>query len=242
MCNKTNTRPYTTERKLIQDAVLKEFPEHGFLGEESVEPGRAASVAASHRNLANCAESDVIWVVDPIDGTTNFVHSLPYCAPSIAVICGGEVQVAVIFDPWRDELFTAMKGGGAWLNSLPIRVGPQHYLADSIVALGSPPASESLEKSILGVDKLMPRVQSIRMLGSAALMLSWVACGRLTCYWEYDLSSWDVCAGALIILEAGGKVTDLKGRKFAPTTRKICASNGHVHGAVLSLLQEANVC
>lgn len=211
------------------------------MGEESILPGKEASVAAIVENLSDCAQSEFVWVVDPIDGTTNFVHNIPCSAPSIALVCGGEVIIGVIYDPWREEFFTAQKGEGSFLNQLPIQVSSQTSLGDSIIAMGSPPASDSLQMSILGVDALMPRVQSIRMLGSAALMLSWVACGRLTCYWEYDLSSWDVCAGALIVLEAGGNVTDINGNDFEPTTRKLCASNGRIHDGVLEVLQEATI-
>ena len=103
--------------------------------------------------------------------------------------------------------------------------------------MGSPPAVESMQMSLKGVAAFMPRVRTIRMLGSAALMLAWVANGRLTCYWEYDLSSWDVAAGALLIQEAGGRFTDFDGNDFSLTTRKICATNGHIHDEVLHVLR-----
>lgn len=185
--------------------------------------------------------SDFLWIVDPIDGTTNFVHGMPLCMPSVAVAYKGEVVVGVIFDPHRDELFTATKGGGAQMNGKDIRVGHQDRLADALVAMGSPPGEESMQMSLKGVAVLMPAVRSVRMLGSAALMLAWVANGRLTCYWEYDLSSWDVAAGTLIIQESGGQVTDFKGTDFSLTCRKICATNKKIHSEMLATLSRAGI-
>ena len=139
------------------------------------------------------------------------------------------------------ELFTATSGGGAQLNGKPIRVGEQSDLGDAVVAMGSPPGEESMKMSLLGIQSLMPVVRTIRMIGSAAIMLAWIANGRLTAYWEYDLSSWDIAAGALIIQEAGGKFTDLAGDPFTLRTRKIVASNGKVHDDLLTVLNNAGV-
>jgi len=242
---KANARDLLTEvdplcEKIIREAVSAAFPDHAILGEEDVPPGKEASAAALDEMLRN-PKSDYMWIVDPIDGTTNFVHGLPMCMPSIAVAYRGVVVVGCIYDPHRRECFTAMRGRGAHLNGTPIFVGEQETAADAIVAMGSPPAAESLEMSLRGVKLLMPRVRTIRMLGSAALMLAWVACGRLTCYWEYDLSSWDVAAGALLIEEAGGRFTDLEGTAYALRVRKIMASNGKVHKEVLDILNTAGV-
>ena len=161
--------------------------------------------------------------------------------PSIAAAYKGNVVVGVIYDPHRDELFTATKGGGSFLNGSPIQVGGQAKLGDAVVAMGSPPGEESLKMSLMGVQALMPKVRTIRMLGSAALMLAWIANGRLTAYWEYDLSSWDIAAGALIVQEAGGNFTDLAGDPFTLRTRKIAASNGNIHQDLLDVLNDANV-
>lgn len=211
------------------------FPDHNFLGEEDVPPGKEASAAALEAKLS---KEGWLWIVDPIDGTTNFVHGMPLCMPSVAATYNGEVMVGVIYDCHRDELFTAISGRGAFLNGEKITVGSQATLGDAIVAMGSPPATESMAMSLKGVAALMPKVRTIRMLGSAALMLAWVANGRLTCYWEYDLSSWDISAGALIIQEAGGRFTDLEGNDFTLRTRKICASNGKIHDETLRVLRE----
>jgi len=124
------------------------------------------------------------------------------------------------------------------MNGEKITVGEQETIGDAIIAMGSPPAIESMEMTLKGVAVLMPKVRTIRMLGSAALMLAWVANGRLTCYWEYDLSSWDISAGALLIMEAGGRFTNLEGNDFTLRTRKICASNGKIHNEVLRVLRD----
>lgn len=187
--------------KTIQEVVTATFPSHRFLGEESVPPGKEASTAAIERMLAEINQSDFLWIVDPIDGTTNFVHSLPFSAPSVAVAYKGEVVVGAIYDCHRDELFTAKKGHGAQMNGRRIQVGQQTSLSEAIVAMGSPPAEESMEMSMRGVQKLMPMVRSLRMIGSAALMLAWVANGRFTCYWEYDLSSWDLSGRSMNSLQ-----------------------------------------
>mmetsp|Transcript_39193 Transcript_39193/g.80283 ORF Transcript_39193/g.80283 Transcript_39193/m.80283 type:complete len:138 (+) Transcript_39193:1492-1905(+) len=136
---------------------------------------------------------------------------MPLCVPSIGVAYKAGIVVGVIYDPHRDETFTVCNGQGAYMNGEKIHVGQHDDNGDSVVAMGSPPGAESMEMSLRGVKVLMPKVRTIRMLGSAALMLAWVANGRLTCYWGYDLSSWDMSAGALLVMEAGGNFADLEG-------------------------------
>lgn len=184
-----------------------------------------------------------IYFIAVVDGTTNFVSGIPLCLPSIAVAHKGEVVVGVIYDPHRDELFTAIRGRGAQMNGKTIRVGQQTTIGDAVVAMGSPPGEESMQVSMKGVQALMPKVRTIRMLGSAALMLAWVANGRLTCYWEHDLSSWDVAAGSLLVQEAGGKFTGLNGEEWNLRKRKIMASNGQsgVHDEIIIALQEGGI-
>jgi len=225
---------------IIRKTILEHFPTHSILGEEDVEPGKDASARALDKYLTE-SESDYLWIVDPIDGTSNFVHGMPLCLPSIACAHKGEVVAGIIYDPHRDELFTATKGGGSFMNDQSITVGEQDSIGDAIVAMGSPPAAESLEMSLKGIALLMPKVRTIRMIGSAAIMLAWVANGRLTSYWEYDLSSWDIAAGALLVKEAGGQFTDLDGNDFELRTRKIIASNGKVHNDILDVLHQAGV-
>ncbi|KAL7517384.1 hypothetical protein ACHAWX_002334 [Stephanocyclus meneghinianus] len=226
--------------KTIRETILSSYPSHDFLGEEDVPPGAEASAAAIDEKLKN-NKSGFLWIVDPIDGTSNFVHGMPLCMPSIGLAHNGEMILGVIHDPHRDETFTAIRGRGAYMNNTPIKVGTQSSLGDAIVAMGSPPAEASMNMSLLALPHLMPKVRTIRMLGSAALMLAWVACGRLTAYWEYDLSSWDVAAGSILIEEAGGEMSDLKGGRWSVTERKICGSNGRVHEELLEVLKGAGV-
>jgi myo-inositol-1(or 4)-monophosphatase len=161
--------------------------------------------------------------------------------PSIALSHNGQIILGVIHDPHRSETFTAIRGRGAYMNDRPIKIGEQSTLGDAIVAMGSPPAELSMSMSLRALPALMPKVRTIRMLGSAALMLAWVACGRLTAYWEYDLSSWDVAAGSILIEEAGGTMSDLKGGRWGVRERKICGSNGLIHEELLGVLREAGV-
>ena len=166
---------------------------------------------------------------------------MPLCMPSIACAYKGQTIIGVIYDPHRDEVFTAIKDHGAQMNGKLIEVGKQATVGDAIVAMGSPPGEESMDMSLRGMQELMPKCRTIRMLGSAALMLAWVANGRLTAYWEYDLSSWDIAAGALLITEAGGKFTDLTNEDYSLTTRKICGSNGLVHDELIGILNKVGV-
>jgi len=231
----------------IRDTIHGSFPSHDFLGEEDVLPGSEASAAALKDFLEKEGKDDFLWIVDPIDGTTNFVHGMPLCMPSVALTYKGEVVVGVIHDPHRKETFYAMKGHGAFLHAnnrkdpIPISVSTEDKIGDAVIAMGSPPAFESMQMSLKGAEALMPKCRTIRMLGSAALMLAWVACGRLSCYWEFDLSSWDVAAGALLIREAGGRFSNLKNEDWKLVDRKICGSNGKVHDEILDVLNNAEV-
>jgi len=221
--------------KVIRETILKEFPDHWFLGEEEVAPGIEAAVAALEEKLAL---PGWLWIIDPIDGTTNFSSGIPLNMPSIAAAYNGQVMVAVLNDPHRNELFTAIRDRGAYLNGQPIRVGEQESLGDAVVGLESPAGEGSLQQTLRGIVPLMPKVRTIRMLGSSAVFLPWVANGRLTAYWTPDECAWDVAAGALIVQEAGGKVTDIDGDEYTLRTRNVIASNGKVHDALLTVLRE----
>ncbi|CAM9955440.1 unnamed protein product, partial [Hapterophycus canaliculatus] len=141
-----------------------------------------------------------------------------------------------IYDPFRDELFTATRGNGAFLNGMKIQVGDQATIGEATVACGSPPGVLALGPCVRGMAALAPHVRTTRMLGSAAIMLAWVACGRLTCYWEPDLNSWDIAAGALLIQEAGGEMTDILGSPYSLSTRAIIGSNKLVHEHIREVL------
>jgi len=225
-------------QSIIERHVREAFPDHSFLGEESVAPGALASADALTAALSG---TEWLWIVDPIDGTTNFVHSIPFSVVSIGIARRGEVVGGVIMDPFRDELFSSVVGHGAFLNGEPITCGQEAVLEEAVICAGSPPNAASIAPSLRGVNALMPSCRTIRMFGSAALHLAWIACGRVTAYFEPDLNSWDVAAGALLVREAGGEISGLDGSEFSLATRAVLASNGKTHQSILKTLQEANV-
>ena len=209
------TRTDKEAQDAIKETILKAFPEHKFLGEEDVPPGAEASVRA----LQALEAEPSLWIVDPIDGTTNFAHNIPLCGVIIAYAVSGEVVYGCIYDPYRDEYFTAFKGKGSYLNGKRISTCQTTDLKSSVVCTGSPPNFKSLEACLRGTAAVSDKVRTMRMLGSAAIMLSWIAVGRVTAYFEADLNPWDLAAGALIILEAGGEVTDVFGEPYILSTR-----------------------
>jgi myo-inositol-1(or 4)-monophosphatase len=223
---------------VIRETVLASFRDHDFLGEEQVAAGKEASMAALEEKLTN-PKSPWLWIVDPIDGTTNFAAGIPLNMPSIAVAYEGEVVVGVLFDPHMEELFTAIKGQGAQLNGESIQVGSEETLGEATVGMESPAGSQAIVQCLQAIQPLMPAVRTIRMLGSSAVMLPYVANGRLTGYWTPDECAWDIAAGVLIVQEAGGKVTDLQGNEYNLRTRSLVASNGNVHEDLLQILQKA---
>src|SRR5215213_11185223 len=207
---------------LIADRLRAACPDHELLCEEG---SVGATSGASYR-----------WVVDPLDGTTNFAHGLPTFAVSIALEDGGVPVVGVVYDPMRDELFVARKGGGANLNGAPILVSAVDQLIASILVTGfSYDFARRAHQAEVWRD-FLTRVQAIRQTGSAALNLCYIAAGRLDGYWERGLSPWDVAAGAVIVTEAGGIVTDMRGGPFRSSNREILASNGTLHGNLLGVI------
>ncbi|MBP1992309.1 inositol monophosphatase family protein [Paenibacillus eucommiae] len=212
--------------KMIRNLIMTHFPNHSFLGEEGVEPGPAASAQA----LQNVRDAEYLWIVDPIDGTTNFIHGFPFYSVSIALAYQGEVVVGVIYDPSRDELFVAEKGKGAYVHGQKMSVSAESKLSDSLIATGLPADRlGALPANLSGIQALAPKVRNIRVAGSAALHLAYVACGRLTGFWEIGLNSWDIAAGALLIQESGGQVTDTEGKPYTLDVRNIIGTNGRVH-------------
>ena len=222
---------------VIKETILSAFPSHSFLGEEDISPGIEASKLA----LSKYKDVENLWIVDPIDGTTNFAHGMPLSGVIIAFASKGEILFGIIFDPFRDELFLAGKGLGAYLNGQRIKCCATAQLRDAVVATGSPPNLLALEACLRGTAQISSRVRTVRMLGSAAVMLSWVAVGRLTAYFEADLNAWDLAAGSLIIREAGGKVTDVWGDEYQLTTRNLVASNGIIHEELLRNLVDSQM-
>jgi myo-inositol-1(or 4)-monophosphatase len=212
--------------KMIRKLIMTHFPQHSFLGEEGVEPGPAASAKA----LQNVSNAEYLWIVDPIDGTTNFIHGFPFYTVSIALAYKGEVIVGVVYDPSRDELFVAEKGKGAYVHGKKMQVSSDDMLSNSLIATGFPSdRNTALPINLKGVQLIAPKVRNIRVAGSAALHLAYVADGRLSGFWEIGLNSWDIAAGALLIQESGGKITDTAGKPYNLAVRNVIGSNWQIH-------------
>ncbi|MFD1328175.1 inositol monophosphatase family protein [Mycoplana ramosa] len=209
--------------KLIRDELLKARPTYGFLGEESEE---IKGTDGAHR-----------WIVDPLDGTTNFLHGIPAFASSIALERNGEIVAAVVLNPATDELYTAEKGGGAFLNDRRLRVAARKELSDCVIGCGVPHLGRGNHgKFLIELRHTMGEVAGIRRMGAAALDLAYVAAGRFDGFWERDLSAWDVAAGILLIREAGGFVSDLNGGNAMLETGTIVTGNEHIHKALTEVL------
>ncbi|WP_054948898.1 inositol monophosphatase family protein [Numidum massiliense] len=221
--------------EIIRERLLEVFPEHAILGEEGVEPG----AEAAKRALRVAAREEYLWIVDPIDGTTNFIHGIPFFSVSVAFAVRGVVRLGIVYDPMRDECFIAEKGCGASVNGMPIYVSEEQTLAESVVSTGfSGLKKHHCESKKKGVFALTGQVRNMRNLGSAALELAYVAAGRMSGYWEIDLNAWDVAAGGLLVREAGGRVSDTLGEPFDLNVRNVLGTNGHIHKQVLRTLQE----
>lgn len=201
--------------------------------------GEEGGLDGSPLSRETLAALERVWVVDPLDGTTNFVHSLPNFGISLALLEGGSPALGVFYDPCRDELFLARRGYGATLNGRPIRVDGTARLSESLVASGMPRDPVTGEnpngRRYLQVAE---RARNVRMLGSAALQLAYVACGRLSAFWELRLFPWDLAAGWLLVEEAGGRVTDLDGGPFALEGWTVVASNSRIHDELVAALAE----
>ncbi|HZG55192.1 inositol monophosphatase family protein, partial [Paenibacillus sp.] len=219
---------------LIRKIIQAYFPTHAILGEEGVEPGAEASRLA----LERIREEEYVWIVDPIDGTTNFIHGLPFYSVSIALAHRGEVIVGVVYDPSRDELFVAEKGKGAYVRGKRMNVSAEERLEDSLVATGFPTDRERvLPLALKQIEAVAPKVRNIRSAGSAALHLAYVAAGRLSGFWEPNLNAWDIAAGMLLVNEAGGRVTDMNGEPYGLHVRDVAATNGRIHDALLTAIR-----
>jgi myo-inositol-1(or 4)-monophosphatase len=205
----------------IIDTLLTAYPNHAIKAEESGEHG----------------QSDFVWVIDPLDGTLNFMHGYPHFAISIALRVKGRLDQAVIYDPMRDELFTASRGTGALLNGQRIRVARTHALVDALLATGFPvrqPAN--LADYVPPFATLLARSSDIRRAGAASLDLAYVACGRLDGYWENGLKEWDIAAGSLIVQESGGLVGDPGGGEKHLASGDIVAANPKIYRQMIEIL------
>ena len=214
-----------SERQIVE-TLRKRFPNHSILAEEETD---RVGTQSSHR-----------WIIDPLDGTTNFAHSYPQFSVSIALECDGEVILGLVYDPLRTECFQAVKGEGATLNGSPIRISGVKELDKALLATGFPYDQRERADVYLSFFKaFMTRSQGIRRNGSAALDLCYVACGRLDGFWELKLRPWDTAAGALIIEEAGGRLSDLSGNKFTIWGEETLASNSAIHDEMVNALMTA---
>lgn len=210
--------------RAVREIVRHDWPGHSVLGEES-------ALGDAGRN------SRYRWIVDPLDGTTNFAHGLALFCVSIALEIDGRVELAVVFDPIADELFTAERGLGARLNGRPLRVSNRSDLVDALLCTGFPYSiRERREAQVAVFAALLGRAQAVRRLGSAALDLCYVAAGRFDAFWEEQLHAWDIAAGSLLVEEAGGTVTDYQSRPIDLNRGQIVASNGHLHQPLLEVI------
>lgn len=208
--------------KAILDVIKKDFPDHYILSEEAGEIVQ---------------DSKYKWIIDPIDGTVNFAHSIPLCCVSIGVEYNGEIILASVYNPIMNELFFAEKGKGATLNDKPIRVSKKQNVVNSCLVTGFPYTYLDMPNGPLQVfEKLVRKGIPVRRLGSAATDLCWVAAGRFDGFYEHKLQAWDSAGGYLIVEEAGGKVTDFKGNKFSPYQPHVLATNGEIHEEMLAVI------
>jgi myo-inositol-1(or 4)-monophosphatase len=210
--------------RMFRALVAERFPDHAVLGEEL---GGSATVPPGP-----------CWVFDPIDGTTNYAHGLPIFCASLALEIDGVPEVAAVFDPNRQELFTAERGSGAFLNGAPLRVSSADRLLNAMLVTGFPYDVHARVDEIVGLfAEFVGRARAVRRLGSAAIDLCYVAAGRLDGFWESDLKAWDIAGGALIVAEAGGRVTGMDGAPFTSRGGHVLATNGHLHEAMLDIIR-----
>jgi len=210
--------------KLIAERLRERWPQHGIVGEE----GTRSDTGADYR-----------WYVDPLDGTTNFAHGYPVFCVSIALVRhDDQLEVGVLYDPTRNELFAAERGQGATLNGKPMHVSKTTRLAESILGTGFPSHKRHKNPNIYFYHQITLRSHGVRRAGSAALDLANVAAGRYDGFWEFNLNPWDTAAGVLIMREAGGKVTRFDGTPFRLDSREVLASNGLIHDELLTNFSE----
>jgi len=211
--------------ELIKNIISSAHPDHEILAEES--------------GLNSAGADKIRWLVDPVDGTTNFAHSMPIFATSIAVEKRGEIILAGVFNPYMNELFLAEKGAGATLNGKKIQVSGVSSLRDSLVVTGFPyDRRERVRHYLKAWELMLLSCQGILRLGSAALDLCYVAAGRAEGFWEEGLKPWDTAAGKLIVEEAGGRVSDFAGAAYSPYMKQVLGTNGAVHDEILKILAE----
>lgn len=214
-------------QKAIAKVIAQHYPDHAFLGEEN--PG----------DVRRLLDQPYCWIVDPLDGTTNYVHGFPAFAVSVAVAAEGEVVAGVIYDPVHDHAYAAAKGTGAWLNDESIRVSNSARLDESLLAMSLPAQVDSLSPDVLDFVAVVGRCRGVRRTGSAAMNLAFVARGVLDAKWARAIHPWDVAAGILLVREAGGTVTASDGGEFNLADAHLIASTPDIHGELLGVLRES---
>ena len=211
--------------KAIMEIISRNFPQDSILAEES----------GGHEQ-----PSDRVWLIDPLDGTTNFVHGFPFFSVSIGLEIAEEMVVGVVYNPSLDELFEAAKGEGAFLNERPIKVSQIPGIKQALLVTGFPYNIHERPKPVLErFGRMLVRAQGVRRPGSASIDMCYVAAGRFDGFWEQDLHPWDTAAGKVIVEEAGGKVSDYRGEPYTPYLKSVIASNGHIHGAMIEGLNNS---
>ena len=209
----------------IIDFIRRDFPDHGTLAEE--------------RGVDAARSSPYRWIIDPLDGTTNFAHRFPVYAVSIAVEYAAQLLLGVVYDPTRDELFTALAGGGAFCNGQSLAVSNTAALDTALLVTGfAYDIRETRNNNLDHFSRFTLKAQGIRRTGSAALDLCYVAAGRFDGFWEIKLSPWDMAAGIVILAEAGGRITDLRGNRHSIYQAELVASNGRIHAEMLGVIRD----
>ncbi len=207
----------------IRNFLLGKHPDHAFLGEEDGAKGKSA----------------FRWIVDPLDGTVNFAHGFPFYAVSVALEYQGEIVLGVVLDSVHDELFTAIRGRGAFLNGVRLRVSKTHEFKRSLLATGFPYDVDRVPLAVEYFRRVLAHGVPVRRPGAAALDLAYVAAGRIDGFWEMKLNPWDVAAGILLVEEAGGRVSNIQGQPYRLGTPELVATNGHIHSTLLQVLADA---
>ena len=212
--------------RMFRALVAERFPDHVVLAEEFEIGGDR------HR------EAEYTWVFDPVDGTTNYAHGLPIFCCACSLERYGQPIASAIYDPNRRELFTAERGSGAWLNGTPMRVSSAGAIIDALLVTGFPYSVQTDSAHLLDLfGEFLRRARAVRRLGSAAIDMAYVAAGRIDAFWEAKLNPWDVSAGALMVEEAGGRVTGMAGGPFDSRTGEVVASNGRIHDAMVDIIR-----
>ncbi|MEK6532387.1 MAG: inositol monophosphatase family protein [Nitrospirota bacterium] len=210
----------------VIDVILASYPDHGFLAEE--------------RGRSGQSQSPYVWIIDPLDGTTNFTHGFPTYCVSIGLEYKKQCVLGVVYDPTRDELFSATRGGGAQVNDQPLHVSQTAQLDQALLVTGfAYNIRETPNNNLDHFARFALRVQGLRRTGSAALDLCYVAAGRFDGFWEVKLNPWDMAAGVVILREAGGRVTDFCGQSHSLYGQELVASNGHLHDSMISVIRES---